>query len=47
MTMTDLPESTSRSEQAEQLLDVGEVQAGGRLVEHVDAALRRPCAWPA
>src|SRR5919202_604817 len=26
-------------EQAEQLLDVGEVQAGGRLVEDVDAAL--------
>ena len=26
-------------EQAEQLLDVGQVQAGGRLVEHVDAAL--------
>ena len=26
-------------EQAEQLVDVGEVQAGGRLVEHVDAAL--------
>ena len=26
-------------EQAEQLLDVGEVQAGGRLVEHVDVAL--------
>ena len=34
-------------EQAEQLLDVGEVQAGGRLVEDVDAALARPCAWPA
>src|SRR6195256_6365876 len=28
-------------EQAEQLLDVGEVQAGGRLVEGVDAALFR------
>ena len=27
-------------EQAEQLLDVGEVQAGGRLVEDVDAAVR-------
>ena len=26
-------------EQAEQLVDVGEVEAGGRLVEHVDAAL--------
>src|SRR5919106_3346432 len=26
-------------EQAEQLLDVGEVEAGGRLVQHVDAAL--------
>ena len=26
-------------EQAEQLLDVGEVEAGGRLVEDVDAAL--------
>ena len=26
-------------EQAEQLRDVGEVQAGGRLVEHVDGAL--------
>ena len=26
-------------QQAEQLLDVGEVQAGGRLVEHVDPAL--------
>ena len=26
-------------EQAEQLLDVGQVQAGGRLVEDVDAAL--------
>ena len=30
-------------EQAEQLLDVGEVQAGRRLVEDVDAALARPC----
>ena len=28
-------------EQAEQLLDVGEVQAGGRLVEDVDQARRR------
>jgi hypothetical protein len=37
MTMTDLPESTV--EQAEQLLDVGEVEAGRRLVEDVDAAL--------
>ena len=34
-------------EQAEQLLDVGEVQAGGRLVEDVDVALLRPCGWPA
>ena len=34
-------------EQAEQLLDVGEVQAAGGLVEDVDAALLRPCAWPA
>ena len=34
-------------EQAEQLLDVGEVEAGGRLVEDVDAALLAPCGWPA
>jgi hypothetical protein len=46
MTMTDLPESTSRSSRPEQLLDVGEVQAGGRLVEDVDAAFS-PCGWPA
>ena len=39
MTMTDLPESTSRSSRPSELLDVGEVQAGGRLVEDVDAAL--------
>ena len=39
ITITDLPESTRPVEQAEQLLDVGEVQAGGRLVEDVDAAL--------
>ena len=39
MTMTDLPASTSRSSRPSRLLDVGEVQAGGRLVEDVDAAL--------
>ena len=39
MTMTDLPDVDEPVEQAEQLLDVGEVQAGGRLVEDVDAAL--------
>jgi len=39
ITMTDLPESTSRVEQAEQLLDVGEVQAAGRLVEDNDLSL--------
>ena len=39
MTITDLPESTRRVEQAEQLLDVGEVEAAGRLVEDVDVAL--------
>ena len=31
-------------EQAEQLREVGQVQAGGRLVEHVDAARLHPCA---
>ncbi len=39
MTMTDLPDVDEPVEQAEQLLDVGEVQAGGRLVEDVDTAL--------
>ena len=34
ITITDLPESTSRSSRREQLLDVGEVEAAGRLVEH-------------
>ena len=34
-------------EQTEQLLDVGEVEAGGRLVEDVDVALVRQVAWPA
>ena len=46
-------------EQAEQLLDVGEVEAGGRLVEDEDGGARpieiglachrpsRPCGWPA
>ncbi len=34
-------------EQAEQLLDVGEVQAGGRLVEDVDLALLPHAGWPA
>ena len=34
-------------EQAEQLLDVGEMQAGGRLVEDVDAALVARGGWPA
>jgi hypothetical protein len=29
-------------QEAEQLLEVGQVQAGGGLVEHVDAARRRP-----
>ena len=41
ITMTDLPGVDEAVEQAEQLLDVGEVQAAGRLVEHVDAALLR------
>ena len=36
MTMTVLPLSTRPAEHAEQLADVLEVQAGGRLVEHVD-----------
>ena len=39
MTITDLPGVDQPVEQAEQLLDVGEVQAGGRLVEDVDLAL--------
>ena len=39
MTMTDLPESTSRSSRPEQVLDVGQVQARRRLVQDVDAAL--------
>ena len=39
MTMTDLPGIDQPVEQAEQLLDVGEMEAGGRLVEDVDAAL--------
>ena len=39
MTMTELPGVDEPVEQAEQVLDVGEVQARGRLVEHVDAAL--------
>ena len=34
-------------EQAEQLLDVGEVQAGGWLVEDVDLGPSRPSGWPA
>ena len=34
-------------EQTEQLLDIGQVQAGGRLVEDVDAALFQPSGWPA
>ena len=39
MTMTDLPESTSRSSSTEQLREVGQMQPGGQLVEHVDTAL--------
>src|SRR5688500_14974084 len=39
MTMTDLPESTSRSSRHEHLLDVGQVQSGGRFIEDVNAAL--------
>ena len=38
MTMTDLPGVDEPVEPAEHLLNVGEVQAGGRLVEDVDAA---------
>ena len=37
--MTDLPGVDEAVDQAEQLLDIGEVEAGGRLVEDVDAAL--------
>jgi uncharacterized membrane protein len=47
MTMTDLPESTSRSSMAEQVLDIGQVQAGGRLVEDVDISLLAHVGWPA
>ena len=39
MTSTDLPDVDEAVEQAEEVLDVGEVQAGGRLVEDVDVAL--------
>ena len=39
MTMTDLPASTSRSSRPSSCSDVGEVEAAGRLVEDVDAAL--------
>ena len=39
MTMTDLPEPTSRSSRPSKPLDVGEVEAGGRLVEDVDITL--------
>ena len=38
MTITDLPLSTRAVEQAEQVLDVREMLAGGRLVEAVDLA---------
>ena len=38
MTSTVLPLSTSPLQHAEQLADVLEVQAGGRLVEDVDGA---------
>ena len=38
MTITVLPLSTRPLQHAEQLADVLEVQAGGRLVEHVDGA---------
>ena len=41
MTTTVLPASTSRCEDLEQLLDVVEVQAGGRLVEDVERAAGR------
>ena len=34
-------------EQAEELLDVGKVETGGRLVEDVDRRPCRPYAWPA
>ena len=37
--MTDSAGVDKPVEQAEQLLDVGELKIGGRLVEHVDAAL--------
>ena len=47
MTMTDLPGVDEPVEQAEQLIDVGEVEAGGRLVEDVDAALLGHAGWPA
>ena len=41
MTMTVLPLSVEPLQHAEQLADVLEVQAGGRLVEHVDGAAGR------
>ena len=50
ITSTVLPRSTSRCRAVEQLLDVHEVQAGGRLVEQVHglAGGRRAAArWPA
>ena len=37
--MTDLPGVDELVEQAQQLLDVGQVEAGGRLVQDVDVAL--------
>ena len=37
--MTVFPASTSRFNDAHQQADVGQVQPGGRLVHHVDAAL--------
>ena len=39
ITITDLPGLDDPVQQAEQLLDVGEVQAGCRLVQHVDVTL--------
>ncbi len=42
MTMTVLPLSTRPLMHAEQLADVLEMQAGGRLVEDVDGAAGRP-----
>ena len=42
MTMTVLPLSTRLSEHQQQLADVLEVQAGGRLVQHVDGPAGRP-----